>query len=414
MARPRLGLGQHGRVKRTQLGTGKWEARCYYRDLSGEELRPRKRTPLGVTDRHGVAAEQALLDHIAELRRSSPLAVLGTDDGAISRDTLVSTLLQRRLDKMITDDEPVRTRDTYRLRFNYWNEVAPGLTVDECTPGRLYRVLEAVQAQHGHTTAKQLRGNLVHVLDEAVRDGVLETNPARSIPAPPKPKKTETETLKRKAAEPIDASQLPAVLNALATSDYCLEADLTDAILMHIATGLRVSEILALRWAEFDPEAKTIRVTGRVVRGTGIGLLRQPVNDESRKGVSPVIALPKFAVEMLVARAAEPRPGGMDLIFPSSVGTLRDTNNFAKQWRKARETLGETLETTTGHSFRKTLGNLVTDERADPRIAADMLGHTNVSTTLKHYLQRNRVHHDAAALVERAVRGRKPRKPRKS
>lgn len=91
----------------------------------------------------------------------------------------------------------------------------------------------------------------------------------------------------------------------------------------------------------------------------------------------------------------------------SSVGTLRDTNNFAKQWRKARVVLGETLEKTTGHSFRKTLGNLVTDERADPRIAADMLGHTNVNTTLKHYLQRNRVHHDAAALVDKAVRGTK-------
>ncbi|MDQ8119633.1 site-specific integrase [Mycobacteroides abscessus] len=413
MGRPGLGLGQHGKVKRTQLGPGKWEARCYYRDLSGEELRPRKRTPLGVTDRHGASAEQALLDHIAELRRSSPLAATDSEDGAVTADTLVSTLLQRRLDKMVTDNEPVRTRDTYRLRFNYWNAVAPGLTADECTPGRLYRVLEVVQAQHGHTTAKQLRGNLIRVLDEAVRDGALETNPARAIAAPPKPKNT-TKTPKKVAAQPIDPKQLPAVMDALATSDYCIQADLTDPILMHIATGLRVSEILALRWAEFDPPAKTIQVTGRVVRGTGIGLLRQPVNDESRKRVSPVIALPKFAVEMLVARAAEPRPGSLDLIFPSSVGTLRDTNNFAKQWRKARVHLGETLEKTTGHSFRKTLGNLVTDERADPRIAADMLGHTNVSTTLKHYLQRNRVHHDAAALVEKAVRGRRSRKPRKS
>ncbi|ORV77667.1 hypothetical protein AWC10_16105 [Mycobacteroides immunogenum] len=400
-------------MKRTQLGPGKWEARCYYRDLSGDDLRPRKRTPLGVTDRHGAAAEQALLQHIEELRRTSPLAATDSEDGAISKNTRVTTLLQRRLDRMVEDNEPVRTRDTYRLRFNYWNANAEGLTVGECTPGRLYRILEAVQAQHGHTTAKQLRGNLIRVLDEAVRDGVVDTNPARVIAAPPKPR-AKPETPKRKAAEPIEAAQLPAVLNALATSDYCLEADLTDPILMHIATGLRVSEILALRWKEFAPADKTIQVTGRVVRGTGIGLLRQPVNDESRKGVSPVIALPKFAVEMLVARAAEPRPGGMDLIFPSSIGTLRDTNNFAKQWRKARASLGETLEKTTGHSFRKTLGNLVTDERSDPRIAADVLGHTNVATTLKHYLQRNRVHHDAAALVEKAVRGPKPRKPRKS
>ncbi|RIR76295.1 phage integrase [Mycobacteroides abscessus subsp. abscessus] len=411
MGRPPLGLGEHGKPKRRQLGTGKWEARCYYRDLSGEMSRPRKQTPMGVTDRHGAAAEQALLDHIKNLRRSSPLAAADTEDGAIASDTSVSTLLQRRLDKMKEDNEPVRTQDTYRLRFNYWNNVSAGITVGECTPGRLYRILEVVQAQHGHTTARQLRGNLVYVLDEAVRDGALETNPARAIAAPPKPKNT-TKTSKKVAAQPIDPKQLPDVMDALATSDYCIQADLTDPILMHIATGLRVSEVLALRWAEFSPEDKTVAVTGRVVRGTGVGLMRQPVNDESRKRVSPVIALPKFAVDMLLARAAEPRPGGMDLIFPSSVGTLRDTNSFAKQWRKARVTLGETLEKTTGHSFRKTLGNLVTDERSDPRIAADMLGHTNVSTTLKYYLQRNRVHHAAAELVENAVKGNgKGKKP---
>lgn len=80
--------------------------------------------------------------------------------------------------------------------------------VGECGAGRFLTRATDLPFQLGRsqsdTTARQLRGNLVHVLDEAVRDSVLETNPARAIAAPPKPK-AKTEKPKRKAAEPIDA-----------------------------------------------------------------------------------------------------------------------------------------------------------------------------------------------------------------
>ena len=39
------------------------------------------------------------------------------------------------------------------------------------------------------------------------------------------------------------------------------------------------------------------------------------------------------------------------MIFPNSAGTLRDTENFGKQWREVRDSLG--LPDVTSHSFRK-------------------------------------------------------------
>lgn len=373
-----------------------WDARCYFRDLDGVTRRPRRSTPTGVFDRHGAAAEAALVEHLAECRAQA-------DDG-ITGGTLVSALLDAHLENLREQGKAHRTLDTYQLRVNYWNAIAAGLKVSECDPGRIYRLLERVRDTHGHTTSRQLRGMLVAVFDAAVRDGALEINPASAVKAPPPKKKapSSTGTPRKQAAEPIDPEQLPAVLAAITSSEECKSKDLTDPILMHMATGLRVSEILGLLWAEFDPESKTIAVTGRVIRATGQGLLRTPTIDSS-KGTAPRIALPPFAIEMLLARAEEPRPNTLGLIFPSSAGTLRDTNNFAKQWRGARANLGAALENSTGHSFRKTLGNLVTDHTADPRVAADVLGHRDTRTTLKHYLQRNRIHTDVADLVDKAV-----------
>jgi integrase len=404
MGRPPLRLGQHGKIKRTQIGTGTWEARAYFRDIDGLIHRPRRSTPVGVFDRHGAAAEAELLAHLADRRAEG--------DEGITGKSLVSALLDAHMASLKEEGAAHSTLNTYRLRINYWNDIAAGLRVSECDPGRVYRLLERVRDDHGHTTARQLRGMLVAVFDAAVRDGALGVNPASAVKAPPATKKKASGTPRKHAAEPIDPKQLPAVLTAVTESTECRAKDLTDPILMHIATGLRVSEILGLLWEEFDPDAKTIGVTGRVIRATGQGLLRTPTTDSS-KGTASVIALPAFAVEMLLARAVEPRPNKLGLIFPSTTGTLRDPNNFAKQWRGSRASLGTVLENSTGHSFRKTLGNMVTDHTADPRVAADVLGHSNVNTTLKHYLQRNRVHTDVATLVETAVRGTKPVKKRR-
>jgi hypothetical protein len=67
-----------------------------------------------------------------------------------------------------------------------------------------------------------------------------------------------------------------------------------------------VSEVLGFLWEEFDPQAKTIVVSGRIVWAKGEGLLRTSTLDSS-KGTAPMIALPQFAVDMLVSRAKEER-----------------------------------------------------------------------------------------------------------
>ena len=88
-----------------------------------------------------------------------------------------------------------------------------------------------------------------------------------------------------------------------------------------------------------------------MVRLKGQGVVRQ---DTTKGGAERSVPLPQFAVDALHRRKGEaPRPNTVGVIFPSSAGALRDPDNFGKQWREVRGSLG--LPDVSSHSFRKTV-----------------------------------------------------------
>ncbi|MDT7740131.1 MAG: hypothetical protein QOK09_3500, partial [Mycobacterium sp.] len=76
----------------------------------------------------------------------------------------------------------------------------------------------------------------------------------------------------------------------------------------------------------------------QVVRQHGNGFVR--VDDTKTDAGKRTIPLPPFAVTVLTERRKRPFIGEQSVIFASTTGTLRDPDNFGKQWRQAREDLG--------------------------------------------------------------------------
>ncbi|WP_228819337.1 site-specific integrase [Nocardia transvalensis] len=166
-------------------------------------------------------------------------------------------------------------------------------------------------------------------------------------------------------------------------AEYCADADLVDWITLLAGTGLRRSQGLVLLWSDIDLDGKTLQTTGKVVRITGVGLVRLEIEDDpkNRKGR---IALPDFVVEMLRCRKAvlearkqhnppseEPE---YDLVFPSEEWTLRDPNNVQHQWQRVREALG-IPDDITAHSFRGAVATILDDAGlsvASPRTSSAM------------------------------------------
>jgi integrase len=383
--RPALRIGAHGKISRVPLGGGQWLARCRYRDSDGVSRKVQRLGPPGIYDQYGKLAEDALLEALADRRLSSPADAVGLE-------TLVTVLIEQHLARLAEDGRSPITLSTYRFAVGKLRKFIGGVQVGEASPARIDAALRSMRSAHGATMARQAKTILRGALQLAVMANVLGANPVRDV----QPLKSKTQP---KGAVGLTAEQVRALLDKVRESQYCRDHDLVDPVTLLIATGLRRSELLGLRWADYDGEARTLAVTGKVVRVAGEGLKR--VGETKSAAGRRTIPLPLFAATMLTVRSRLPRLGETPMIFPSTAGTLRDPNNFGKEWRTVRDELGVSEVTT--HSFRKTVATLIDDDGLSARIGADHLGHSHVSMTQDRYMTRGRIHPQVADLLDRAV-----------
>lgn len=386
--RPPLRIGQHGKITRALAAPGVWVARCRYRDRDGVTRRLERMTPAGVEDEYGAKAEGALLDAIAARRPP------GT--GTITEATLVGELLDRYIERCRADgDLAPKSVDTYEATLAAVKPRLVGIRVSEAGPGLLNEILKGIRRDHGATRERHTKVALNAVLTEAVMVGAIGANPVNEIPQRRR-KKVER---KPKGAPALVVEQVRALLAALDTSEVCQGKDLRDPVILLAATGLRRSELLALRWEDIDLDGRVLTAAFSVVRIKGKGLVRQ---DRTKGGDERSVPLPRFAEDALRRRKDEwSGPNTAGVIFPSSTGTLRDPDNFGKQWREVRDTLG--LPDVTSHSFRKTVATLIDDGGLSARIGADQLGHARPSMTQDVYMSRGQVHTEVADILDKAV-----------
>jgi integrase len=384
--RPPLRIGQHGKITRTYLGSGVWLARCKFRDADGVTRRLERRGPADEYDKHGKLAEDALIEALATRREPS-----GVDE--IGLDTKITVLVEQHLARLADDGRSPVTLSTYRFTTTKLTKFIGGVRVGEATPARIDAAIRSMRTAHGPTMARQSKTLLRGALQLAVMANALGANPVRDL---------QPIGLKHrpKGATALTADQLRKLLAKLRADDYCQQNDLVDPITVLIATGLRRSELLALRWTDFDETTATLTVAGKVVRVAGEGLQR--IDDTKSDAGRRTIPLPRFAVDVLRERRTHPYLSGLPVIFPSTAGTLRDPNNLGKQWRKVRDELG--MPGVTTHSFRKTVATLIDEDGLSARVGADHLGHAKVSMTQDRYMSRGRVHNEVAALLDRAIK----------
>lgn len=379
--RPPLRIGQHGKIKRIEAEPGVWIARCRYRDTDGVTRVVERKSPK--PDQYGKLAEDELIAALTTRPHAS--------DGEITPDTKIVTLVDRHIDRLEEDGRADRTIDTYRDRAKQLGKIIPGVRVRESTPARIDAALRSMRTAHGDVGARQAKVILKGGMQLAVMASIIHTNPVRDVnPLPQK---------KAKGARALTGDQLRDMLARLRESDECQQFDLVDPITIFVATGLRISELLGLRWTDLDQKAAELAVTGKVVRAKGKGLRR--IDETKTAAGRRTLPLPSFGVAVLSARRGRPYLGEQKMIFPSTAGTWRDPSSFNRHWRTVRDTLG--VPDITSHSFRKTVATLIDDEGLSARIGADHLGHSKVSMTQDVYMARGRAHATVAQLLDRTV-----------
>jgi len=229
---------------------------------------------------------------------------------------------------------------------------------------------------------------------QAVRWGLLPRNPCDGA-TPPQPKRPEMRVL--------DQEQVAALLDA--TRDHPAHA----LYVLAITTGMRIGELLGLRWGDADLGASKLAVRRALQRQNGAGLVFvEPKTGRSRRsivlGQRAVLALRQHRARQLERRlVAGEAWRDQGLIFCNATGGPADPS-----WQRAvfYEALkGAGPPPIRFHDLRHTAATLLLTEGVHPKVVSEMLGHATITLTLDTYSHLLPVMHAQAAATMDALFG---------
>jgi integrase len=143
------------------------------------------------------------------------------------------------------------------------------------------------------------------------------------------------------------------------------------------ATGLRIGELLALRWSAVDLGGGTLTVRESVYEGKF-----QP--PKTQKALRTIPLGPQGIAMLTALQERATRREQRDLVFSNVRGEpLRESKLLTRVLQPAAERAG--LGRVTWHQFRHIHASLLNDLRVPVKIAQEQLGHGSVATTLGIY-----------------------------
>jgi integrase len=224
---------------------------------------------------------------------------------------------------------------------------------------------QRASAGRSWSTVRRILAPLSAMLGAACEDGVI---PARPWPRLPTPRR---DPLKRRH---LSVDELARLLAALPTpQDRLLVRFLAE-------TGLRISELKALRWrdVELDDEPVVrVRRRHRLLDG------EQETKSERSAGTVPIT--PQLARELKAHRLRNGQPGAGELVFTGASGKRLDEANYRR--RVLDPTCARAGLAPIGfHVLRHTHGSIVAAATRDIRAVQRRLRHASAAFTLETYI----------------------------
>ena len=166
----------------------------------------------------------------------------------------------------------------------------------------------------------------------------------------------------------LSASEIRALVRETST-------ELHKAVFLTAAfTGLRMGELLALRWGEVDFPAETIRV----VRSFTIGGESTPKSGKPRS----VPMVREVATTLARLGQRERFTGEEDLVFSGAAGGHLDSKALRAELKAALDRAG--LRQLRFHDLRHTFGTRAVEQAESILELKEWMGHANVQTTMRY------------------------------
>ncbi len=299
------------------------------------------------------------------------------DGGLTARGA--STSLQEFLEGwLVSIKATIRPGTWYQYEMTCRRHILPAfknLKLNEVTAERIQVLYNAKnKAGAGPRTVRVIHVVLHKALEHALKLGMIGRNPTNAV-SPPRYQPDEMKF--------YDETQVNQLLLA-ARGDR-------NEVLYHLAivTGMRQSELLALKWSDLDWQKKTLKVQRQLKRGDHEnGYYTSPKTKAGKRSINlGAVTITHLRTcyerQRLDRLSAGEGWKENDLIFPSTNGTPMDQSNLIKSFKRFLREAG--LPEIRFHDLRHTAASLMLNHGIPPIIVSRRLGHSKVSITLDIY-----------------------------
>ena len=227
----------------------------------------------------------------------------------------------------------------------------------------------------GRSSVENYLKPLQGVLALALRRGLIATNPFSALTVDDRPKPEEPKPAHEWSDDDVNTLlQASERLAARPESRY----DYTPLLRVTATLGLRLGEVLGLRWEDFDKDAGTLHVRRQWTR---FGEYAAP---KTRAGVRRIAIPTDLRDELIALRLRSDHSRDAQPIFASKSGTpLMHRNVVRRGFEPIRNEAG--LTNVTFHSLRGAAVSRLIRASLDPVTVADFIGHEDPHTTLRVY-----------------------------
>ena len=247
-----------------------------------------------------------------------------------------------------------------------------------------YENAEIKEKRYSRDTIRIMAMTLRAMLSEAVRDGIIKSNPVEGLSKFYRKQKKDV-VIKR--ADVYMAEELYRIEDAL-RSKRSIFGEAYEFSLLMSRTGMRIGEARAVREADVDFEAGTIEIRGNIPCGHNeLEDTAKTVHSERTVDMSPELIA---SLRAMFARRREEqmksgdRPAETPWLFKGLSGSYYDYGWFYKVWNRAQR-LAQVRQRSP-HALRHTWASLMIEAGKSIAYVSKQLGHANPGITMSIYV----------------------------
>ena len=262
--------------------------------------------------------------------------------------------------------------------WNYIEKYFGNWKLDDIQKPDVIAMQNDLLKKHTPETVNKTHSVLKRILNSALRDGLISSNPAYYVKTLKKSKKGARDTNHR--ALTVEEQKL--------FFEYAKDMHYYNLFAILINTGMRVGEATALTWDDIDFKKKVINITKTVSRvsNTKFEVSDSPKTKSSRR----IVPITDSVYSILMNQKAYNEKKGIDseFIFTALDGSMTNYKNVDSAIYfiiKKINASGKKMDRFSVHAFRDTFATRCIEQGMSPNTLKEILGHSSIQITMDLY-----------------------------